>query len=457
MGALRRHARRSITTQIMVIVATIIVAISILIGLVAEVTNVAVLSRSSTLGDSPLAIASRIAYAARTVQAAKNDAVAEIILDAIRTSGVDILRVPLSSLEPAPKPTIWPGPLTKRLMSEPGIEVLDGFRFPQGPRVQTILRLNETDALVFDAATRASPWPFFFTSTAAVLAVALIFLVLLTVYAVRWIIAPLALVTDAALSFGRSPDDDRLIPNTGPREIAQVADALNDMRTRIRDLIADRTRMLAAISHDLRTPLTRMRLRAERVTDPPLREGMLKDLISVSRMLDETLRYLREDGKSEPMSRVDLPSLLQTVCSDFADVGHDVAYNGPGRLPWTLRPRSLTRAIVNIVDNSVKHGSRKTIRLRDEKAAAVTIEVADHGPGIPAELRGRVFEPFFKADEARAESGGGFGLGLSIAQEIVKRHGGEINLAQAKPTGLFVQIVLPAQNETPSPASEGTR
>jgi signal transduction histidine kinase len=267
----------------------------------------------------------------------------------------------------------------------------------------------------------------------------------------------LALVTDAALSFGRSPDDDRLIPNTGPREIAQVADALNDMRTRIRDLIADRTRMLAAISHDLRTPLTRMRLRAERVTDAPLREGMLKDIISVSRMLDETLRYLREDGKSEPMSRVDLPSLLQTVCSDFADVGHDVAYNGPGRLPWTLRPRSLTRAIVNIVDNSVKHGSRTTITLHDEKAAAVTIEVADNGPGIPAELHGRVFEPFFKADEARAESGGGFGLGLSIAQEIVKRHGGEINFAQTKPTGLFVQIVLPAQSETLSLTSERIR
>jgi signal transduction histidine kinase len=431
----------------------LIVATSVLIGLVAAAISLVLLSGLATPGESPLTMASRIAYATRTVQVARSDSEADIILSAVRRSGIGVERVPLAALREASKPVLWRGPLTKRLLSEPDVKVLGGLRYPAGPKTQAILQLDDTHALVFDAATGATPWPFLFRSTAAVLVVALISFLLLTTYAVRWIIAPLALLADAASSFGRSPDDDRTIPNGGPREITQVADALNDMRTRVRELIADRTRMLAAISHDLRTPLTRMRLRAERVNDPSLREGMLKDLTSVSRMLGETLRYLREDGKSEPMSRVDLSSLLQTVCSDFSDVGHDVTYSGPARLPWTLCPRALTRAVVNIVDNSVKHGSRTTVTLSHDEQSTVTIEVADNGPGIPAELRGRVFEPFFKADEARTQNGGGFGLGLSIAQEVIKRHGGEINLAQGEPLGLTVRIMIPRQMQFASRAT----
>jgi signal transduction histidine kinase len=277
-----------------------------------------------------------------------------------------------------------------------------------------------------------------------VLTIVLVFVLLLSVYAVRWIIAPLAAVAGAAQSFGRSPQDDQTISSKGPREIAQVADALNEMRTRIRALLDDRTRMLAAISHDLRTPLTRLRLRAERVNDESLRDGMLGDLINVSRMLDETLDYLREGGKCEAMCRIDLPSVLQTICWDFADVGHAVSYQGPSRFAWVVQPRALTRAIANIVENGVKHGGTVTVTLRTECLQRIEIEIADDGPGIPVTLRGKVFEPFFKADNARAQNGGGFGLGLSIAQEIVKRHGGDIALISRQPAGLAVQIVLPA-------------
>src|SRR3546814_917421 len=167
----------------------------------------------------------------------------------------------------------------------------------------------------------------------------------------------------AAQSFGRSPDDSRIVSRGGPREIAQVADALNDMRIRIRALLDDRTRMLAAISHDLRTPLTRLQLRAERIADQELREGMLREIAQVTRMLDFTLNYLREDVRSESASRIDLPSVLQTICAEFADVGHAVSYEGPGRLTWTCRPSVLTRAISNVIDNAVKHGSEVTVEI----------------------------------------------------------------------------------------------
>jgi signal transduction histidine kinase len=162
-------------------------------------------------------------------------------------------------------------------------------------------------------------------------------------------------------------------------------------------------------------------------------------------MLDETLDYLREDGKSEPMSRVDLPSLLQTICWDFADIGDPVSYEGPARLACTVRPRALTRALTNIVENGVKHGTTVTVTLRGTGPEGIAITIADDGPGIPAALHDKVFEPFFKADSARTQNGGGFGLGLSIAQDIVKRHGGDISLLEREPAGLAVRILLPAE------------
>jgi signal transduction histidine kinase len=216
------------------------------------------------------------------------------------------------------------------------------------------------------------------------------------------------------------------------------------MRTRIRALLDDRTRMLAAISHDLRTPLTRLRLRSERVREDPLRTAMLGDIAKMTRMINETLDYLREDARSEPASCIDLPSFLQTICSEFADTGHAVSYAGPARLPYACRPRALSRAVTNIVENAVKHGSTIAVALRPMASGHIEIEVADDGLGIPPALRDKVFEPFFKADSARQDSGG-FGLGLSIAQDIAKRHGGSIELKPREPSGLLVSMLLPPE------------
>ncbi|MCT9000160.1 ATP-binding protein [Chelativorans intermedius] len=289
-------------------------------------------------------------------------------------------------------------------------------------------------------------WHLILAPTVLTVSIVLVFVTLLSVYAVRWIIAPLSEVAAAAHSFGRSPDDDRAVSRSGPREIAQVADALDDMRTRIRALIDDRTRMLAAVSHDLRTPLTRLRLRAERIADEQLRESMLNEITRITRMIDETLDYLREDVRSEGMSRIDLPSVLQTICAEFADVGHAVAYQGPARLTWTGRPAALRRAIANVVENAVKHGSAVTVALHSEDDGAVEIEVADDGPGIPAAMREKVFDPFFKGDNARGSAKpSGFGLGLSIARDVVASHGGTIELLDRQPCGLIVRLSLPCE------------
>lgn len=441
MGLFARLTPRTITAQI-----TGIVTVSVLLGMVLTVAIVVFVSGLAGPKNPPTSVASRIAYVTRFVQSARNPAEVDIILRATRKSGVRVDLIPISDLDPFPNDagfsfSSWP--FIRHLESDPRIEVLEQLRYPSGPKQQLAVRLDSNNALVFDTATTASFWRLFLTPTALVLTIVLVFVLLLSIYAVRWIIAPLAAVAEAALSFGRSPRDDKIISRTGPREIIQVSDALNEMRTRIRALLDDRTRMLAAISHDLRTPLTRLRLRVERVDDGGLRDSMTGDLVQISRMLDETLDYLREDGKSEAMSRVDLPSLLQTICWDFTDVGDPVTYKGPARLAWSVRPRALTRAITNIVENGIKHGSTVTVTLR-AAPCGVEIEVADDGPGIPAALHDKVFEPFFKADNARSENNAGFGLGLSIAQDIVKRHGGDINLLVREPVGLTVQVALPA-------------
>jgi signal transduction histidine kinase len=393
--------------------------------------------------------AARIAKVALFVKAAESSDQAAGIVAAAQRVGMKVTRVGLTDLETptdnAPLPFLARR-LAGQLESNWGLDVIEGARFPSGSADQLAVRVDEDSALLFDASAVANPWHLVLAPTVLTLTIVLVFVTLLSVYAVRWIVAPLSSVAAAADSFGRSPDDDRIVSRNGPREIAQVADALNDMRTRIRALLDDRTRMLTAISHDLRTPLTRLRLRAERIGDQDLREGMLHEVTQVTRMLDETLDYLREDIRSESTSRIDLPSVLQTICSEFADVGHAVSYEGPARLTWSCRPSVLTRAISNVVDNAVKHGSAVTVALRARDGGAVEIDVADDGPGIASPLREKMFDPFFKGDSARnAAERSGFGLGLSIARDVVKSHGGEISLLDRTPRGLIVRMSLPGE------------
>lgn len=441
MISLGRLMPRSITAQI-----TSLVAISVLLGVALLVTILLlVFGPPPNDGKGTLAHVTEIT---RLMRSTTTPSEAAAVLAAAQRDDSKIRRVAISELAPATgdSQSFLSRLALHQLATRPGIEILTDLRDPAGPKSQVVTRLSDTDALVFAIALDSRLWPILLTPTALIISIVTVSMVLLSFYAVRWVIAPLAAVAKAAASFGHSPQDAEALSRTGPHEIIQVTDALNEMRTRIRALLDDRTRMLAAISHDLRTPLTRLRLRTERVADTNLRTAMLGDITTVSRMLDETLEFLRDDARSEAATRIDLPSFLQTICSDFADMGHAVSYDGPTRLPYECRPRALSRAVTNIVENAVKHGSTVTVALAANADEGIKIEVIDDGPGIAAGLYEKVFEPFFKADAARGSSKGdqGFGLGLSIARDIIKRHGGSIEMTPHIPAGLRVAMMMPA-------------
>lgn len=440
MRTLQGLVPRRLTTQI-----TIIVAISVLLGVLLTALLAVFFLRPPPPHDSPVAIAQRIAGVTELVQTAKSPEDISRILSVAGNARARIERVPIADLLPQDGEGERAAAVRRALQSVPGLQVIERRGQAGDRREQVAVKLDETQALVFDVGMPPrAPWGLLVAPATLVLTILFIFVFLLSVYAVRWIIAPLTAVAEAAQSFGRSLQNDRPIRSDGPREIAQVASAMNEMRTRIRSLLDDRTRMLAAISHDLRTPLTRLRLRAERVEPQALQQGMLADLTKISHMLDETLEYLRGDAAREALSRVDLPSLLQTIASEFADVGHAVSYEGPSRLDGRVRPRALMRAITNIVENGVKHAQTVKIMLERGAGNIAEITIVDDGPGIPPGLSDKVFEPFFKADNARAGGGLGFGLGLSIAQDVIRQHDGTIELISDQPAGLKVRIRLPS-------------
>lgn len=226
----------------------------------------------------------------------------------------------------------------------------------------------------------------------------------------------------------------------GPRELRALAHAMNDMRDRIRHLLDSRSAMLRSVSHDLRTPLTRLRLRIERIEDADLRASARSDVAQIDTMIETTLDYLRDGAASLTFERCDIASVLATICDDFADTGGAIAYDGPRRIAMDASVTELTRAIANLCDNGLKFANTVTVRA-EETDARVIIHVLDDGPGIPPHLREKVMEPYVKLDSSRA--GGGFGLGLSIAAEIVARHGGNLHLLANDPRGLHVRLSLP--------------
>jgi signal transduction histidine kinase len=270
---------------------------------------------------------------------------------------------------------------------------------------------------------------------------------LLGLWAARALTAPLSSFAKAAENFSLNGAAAPL-PERGPEEIRSVAKALNRMRERITALIDDRTRMLAAISHDLRTPITRMRLRSEFIEDEAHRSRMLDDLDQMRSMLESVLSFLRNDGKLESMTLVDIATTLQLVADQFGDMGHKIAYHGPDHAMATVRPDDLHRSITNLVENAIRFGAEATIRLTVSPDTA-TIEIEDDGPGIADARKHAMLEPFVRGDDARnMDEAAGFGLGLSIARAIVLAHGGELSLHDRQPHGLIVRIELPIHQQS---------
>jgi signal transduction histidine kinase len=271
--------------------------------------------------------------------------------------------------------------------------------------------------------------------------VALVTLIILfSMFAVWAITRPLRRIAAAAMKADISLGP-ALFEERGSVEIVALARALNAMQGRISTMVEARTRMLRGISHDLRTPLTRLRLRAERVQEDELREALLSDVERIDHLLQESLGYLRDNHDRETSQRADLASLLQTICNEFCDVGHDVTYNGPTRFIAQFKSVALTRAVTNLCENGVKFAGKVDVSLTGTADNAI-VDVADNGPGIPEKYRARVREPFFKIDAARRTTGG-FGLGLSIVAEIVEAHHGTFELLDRQPNGLVVRITIP--------------
>ena len=274
---------------------------------------------------------------------------------------------------------------------------------------------------------------------------AVISVTLLGLWAARALTAPLSSFAKAAESFslngGAAP-----LPERGPEEIRSVARALNRMRERITGLIDDRTKMLAAISHDLRTPITRMRLRSEFIEDEAHRSRMLGDLDQMRAMLESVLSFLRNGRRLEAMTLADVASTLQLITDQFGDMGRKVAYDGPAHAMATVRPDDLHRAVTNLVENAVRFGAEAVIRV---SADQLTIDVEDDGPGISDALKQNMLEPFVRGDEARnMDEAAGFGLGLSITNAIATAHGGTLSLHDRQPHGLVVRMRLPVRQQS---------
>ena len=287
----------------------------------------------------------------------------------------------------------------------------------------------------------AKPMPGYWNAkTATSLGISALLLSGLAILAARAIAQPLRRLARAAEALGRGQQSAPL-PETGPEEIRRTAEAFNRMQERLTRFVEDRTRMLAAIGHDLRTPLTTLRLRAEFVADDEIREKLLATVTEIQTMCEATLRFAREDSIAEETRQVDLVALVESLCEDLAELGHDVRFAEAPRLGYPCRPASLRRACRNLVENAVRYGECARVQIL-RQADSIEIVVEDDGPGIPPGVREQVFAPFFRLENSRNRETGGVGLGLSIARTIIRQHGGDVILSNTA-HGLRAVMRLP--------------
>lgn len=280
-----------------------------------------------------------------------------------------------------------------------------------------------------------------FWAVSSILACMIIVIAVVSLLLLRRIIGPMRQLSEAAEKLGRG-EDAQPLAETGPREVRTTVRAFNDMSERLTRFMNDRTQMLAATSHDLRTPLTSLRLRAELVEDLELKSKMLASLDEMQRMVEAMLAFAREDSAHEETRDVDLGSLIQSIVDELNDLGHEATFASDATCVVRGRPFTLTRAIRNIVENAARHGGGAFVGLEQHEGEAAII-ISDNGPGIPESDLAQVFNPFVRLDKARNQESGGMGLGLGIARTIVRGHGGEITLSNKPDGGLIAIIHLP--------------
>jgi len=307
-----------------------------------------------------------------------------------------------------------------RMLGGPGLpQLVIGMQLPDGDW------LNLTVAV-----ERPRPWhsPAFLWAFVLMTVAA----ALLTLWAVRRLTRPVGVLAAAAEALGRDVNAPPL-PEDGPLEVATAAAAFNTMAARIRRFVQDRTELLTAIGHDLRTPITRL---------------MLSDLDELEAMVSATLAFGRDATHAEPVAPLDLAELLRTVLDEAGDACPDAAerlgYEGPAHMTLRARSLALKRALANLVTNAVNYGGGALVRLAPPADGVVRIDVDDDGPGIPPGELDRVFEPFHRGEPSRNRETGGVGLGLPIARNILRAHGGDVTLANRPSGGVRATVTLPA-------------
>jgi signal transduction histidine kinase len=263
----------------------------------------------------------------------------------------------------------------------------------------------------------------------------------LAYWVARTTMRPLKRLAQAAKDLGNDINHPPVVLS-GAAEIRQASAAFNAMQARIRQHITQRTQMLAAITHDLQTPLTRLRLRLEKVNDDELKQRLVDDLSAMQQMVKEGLDLARSMDSTENMQALDLDALLDSVCSDASDVGQQVELRGRAAMALMGRPLAIRRCLVNLIDNAVKYGRYANVTV-ERMVGSARIRIRDGGPGIAPDQMARVFEPFYRIETSRSRESGGTGLGLTIARNIAEQHGANVTLANHQDGGLEVTLVVP--------------
>lgn len=310
-----------------------------------------------------------------------------------------------------------------------------------GEKFQVHLRLSDGSPLTIDvhpAPTGLSAW------LPVLLCVQLALLAGCAWFAVRLVTRPLRQLAAAAENLGPDLKAD-LVPERGPAEVVHAAAAFNAMQQRIAGYLAERVQILAAISHDLQTPITRMRLRLDLMEESETQDKLYSDLRAMEHLVREGVAYARTlHGSAEALARVDVDALLDSMTGDYLDAGHAINVDGKIGVPILTRPQALRRILTNLLDNALKFGSEVDVAVLQKGQGSLAIAVRDRGPGIPEAELERVMQPFYRLETSRNRGTGGTGLGLAIAQQLAQALGGRLTLSNRQGGGLQATLILPA-------------
>ena len=314
------------------------------------------------------------------------------------------------------------------------------FGAPAGFSFVAQVRLNDGTLVTFDSrqSGQTAGWPYRLLLSLVVLLAAVI---AVSLVAVRWATRPLNALADAADELGRNIERAPM-PERGPLEVARAARAFNTMQERLARHIRERAATLAAMSHDLKTPVNRLRLRAELLDDSEVKKKISQDIQEVESMVHATLEFMRGGESAEKAQPIDVRALLESLAADAQDTGGKVAIEGAASRPYVGRPQALKRCLGNLLDNALKYGNSAMMLVEDAPERLI-IRIRDRGPGMPERELERVFEPFYRLEGSRSRDTGGTGLGLSIARNIAQLHGGALNLRNLEEGGLEAVLTLP--------------